>query len=222
VDPGAIALYRYGDSLPPEYWDQLRRQDPTLVCRRALAGYQADVGYRLIFLGEGYQIDPGKRKILRSRTPEERLSFQDYLVLLLYLLNARELPLAGDWVNEKELKGGALFFRGPHTLARGPLEKKYARDPQGLLRAGQSLGGKATGKGAASFVLAALPRIPLEYIFYGEDEEFPAQLIITFDRTVERHLPLDVIWALVNIAGRKLLEAGEDSAMAGCEPPISS
>jgi hypothetical protein len=119
-------------------------------------------------------------------------------------------------VNEKELKGGALFFRGPHTLARGPLEKKYARDPQGLLRAGQSLGGKATGKGEASFVLAALPRIPLEYIFYGEDEEFPAQLIITFDRTVERHLPLDVIWALVNIASRKLLEAGEDSAMARC------
>jgi hypothetical protein len=214
VDPGAIALYRYGDSLPPEYWDQLRRQDPSLICRRAQADYEAGFGYRLTFLGEGYQIDPGKGIILRSRSPQEKLSFQDYLVLLVYLLNARELPLAGDWVNEKELKGGALFFRGPHTLARGPLEKKYARDPQGLLRAGQSLGGKATGKGEASFVLTALPRIPLEYIFYGEDEEFPAQLIITFDRTVERHLPLDAIWALVNIASRKLLEAGEGSAMA--------
>jgi hypothetical protein len=34
-------------------------------------------------------------------------------------------------------------------------------------------------------------------------------LIITFDRTVEQHLPLDVIWALVNITSRKLLEAGK-------------
>jgi hypothetical protein len=34
-------------------------------------------------------------------------------------------------------------------------------------------------------------------------------LIITFDRTVEQHLPLDVIWALVNIASRKILQAGE-------------
>jgi hypothetical protein len=209
MDPAAISLYRYGDSLPPDYWDELALRDPAAVCRNSLADYRPEGGYSITFLGEGYQCDPRLRKVCRVRTPDERLSFQDYLVLLHYLLKAQDLPQAGDWVNEKELKGGALFFRGPHTLAREPLEKRYARDPQGLLAAGQALGGTATGKGEASFLLTALPRIPLEYIFYGEDEEFPAQLIITFDRTVERHLALDVIWALVNITSRKILQAGE-------------
>jgi hypothetical protein len=209
LDPAAIALYRYGDSLPPEYWEELGLRDPAAVCRRALVEYEAADGYRIPFLGESCQCDPVRRKIFPSRSPLERLSFQDYLVLLAYLLNARELPLAGDWVSEKELKGGALFFRGPHALAREPLEKRHARNPRGLLDAGQALGGTATGKGDASFALTALPRVPLEYIFYGEDDEFPAQLIITFDRTVEQHLPLDVIWALVNIASRKILQAGE-------------
>lgn len=215
MDPAAIALYRFGESLPPEYWEELSRRDPAEICRRALVNYGPENGYRITFLGESYQGDPSRRQVYKTSAPEERLSFQDYLVLLVYLLHAEDLPLSGVWVNEKELKGGALFFRGPHVLAREPLEKKYARDPAGLLQAGQALGGKATGKGDASFSLTVLPRIPLEYIFYREDEEFPAQLTITFDRTVERHLPLDVIWALVNIASRKLWEAGEDPAMAG-------
>jgi hypothetical protein len=112
-------------------------------------------------------------------------------------------------VNEKELNGGALFFRGPHALSKEPLEEKFARDPQGFLRAGLALGGTATQGGDAAFELRALPRIPLEYIFYAEDDEFPAQLIITFDRTIDRHLPLDVIWALVNLATRSILKAGD-------------
>ena len=124
----------------------------------------------------------------------------------MYLLRAREIPLAGIRVNEKELNGGALFFRGPHALSKEPLEEKFARDPQGFLRAGLSLGGSATGRGDGAFELRALPRIPLEYIFYAEDDEFPAQLIITFDRTIDRHLPLDAIWALINITTRLLVK----------------
>lgn len=209
MDPAAIALYRFGDQLPPEYWADLQLREPAEVCRRSLVDYDTAGGYRITFLGEVYHCVPDARLIFKSGASAERLSFQDYLVLLLYLLKAREIPLSGDWVNEKELKGGALFFRGPHTLAREPLEQRYARDPSGLLQAGRMLGGTATGKGDASFRLTALPRVPLEYIFYGADEEFPAQLIITFDRTVEEHLPLDVIWALVNIASRKILQAGE-------------
>jgi hypothetical protein len=45
----------------------------------------------------------------------------------------------------------------------------------------------------------------VEYILYAEDDEFPAQLIITFDRTVDRHLPLDAIWALINLTTHRLL-----------------
>jgi len=45
--------------------------------------------------------------------------------------------------------------------------------------------------GRCSFELRVLPEFPGVY-FLREDDEFPAQLIITFDRTIDRHLPLDV------------------------------
>ena len=209
LDPADISLYRYGEHLPPEYWEELHLRDPASICRTALVDYEAEAGYRFFFIGEMVRCDLHRRRIYRDSNPDDRLSFQEYLVMMVYLLKARDLPLNGIWVNEKELPGGALFFRGPHALSRDPLERRYARDPQGLLKSGLALGGRVTGKGDASFLLKTLPRVPLEYIFYKEDDEFPAQLIITFDRTVEQHLPLDVIWALVNITTRKILQAGE-------------
>ncbi|MEE8315119.1 MAG: DUF3786 domain-containing protein, partial [Syntrophobacteria bacterium] len=50
-----------------------------------------------------------------------------------------------------------------------------------------------------------LPKIPLGYILWLGDEEFPARVVVTFDGSVEQQLPLDVIWALVNQVGGALL-----------------
>ncbi len=208
LDPNDISLYREADKIPQEYWEELNRQSPEEVCRRSLATHDPDAGYVLPFLGDRLYCRPDTRQIHWERGREGSPSFQAALVSLLYLLRAREIPLSGVKVNEKELNGGALFFRGPHALSKEPLEKRFARDPQGFSQAGLALGGIATPGGDGAFELRALPRIPLEYILYAQDDEFPAQLIITFDRTIDRHLPLDVIWALVNITTRSIMKAG--------------
>jgi hypothetical protein len=209
LDPNEISLYRGAENIPPEYWEELNRQSPEEVCRRSLATHDPETGYALPFLNDRLLCRPDTRHIRWERDQSRNPSFQEALVLLMYLLRTREIPLSGIKVNEKELNGGALFFHGPHALSKEPLEKKFARDPQGFLRAGLALGGIATHQGDGAFELRALPRIPLEYILYAEDDEFPAQLIVTFDRTIDRHLPLDAIWALVNLATRSILKAGD-------------
>ena len=143
-------------------------------------------------------------------SPEKPLSFQEYLVLLVYLLKAQDRPLEGKKVSERELPGGELFFRGPHALLKEPLEKKFGQDPQGFLQSGLGLGGRETGNGDASFELQVLPRIPVEYILYVEDEEFPSQISINFDSSISRHLPLDVIWAIINLTSRRLTQNSEE------------
>ncbi len=212
LDPNDISLYREFDKIPPEYWEDLNHQSPGEVCRRSLVTHDPATGYALPFLNDRLLCRPDTRQLQWERVPHKSPSFQEALVSLIYLLRTREIPLSGIKVNEKELNGGALFFRGPHALSKEPLEKKFARDPQGFLQAGLTLGGIATHQGDGAFELRALPRISLEYILYAEDDEFPAQLIITFDRTIDRHLPLDVIWALVNVTTRSILKAGEGGA----------
>lgn len=204
VDPNTVSLFRNSEHIPEYYWQELSALDPNEVRQRALVSFQASLGFQILFLNRGVVCQPEATLIRRMDSPKEPLSFQEYLVLLVYLLKAQDRPLSGKKVSERELPGGELFFRGPHALLKEPLEKKFGRDPQGFLQAGRTLGGRATGKGDASFELLALPRIPVEYILYVEDDEFSSQVLINFDSTISRHLPLDAIWALINITSRRL------------------
>lgn len=210
VDPNTVSRFRNSEHLPDHYWQELSALDPNDVCQRALVSFQAGLGYQILFLNQVYICLPEATLIRRMDSPEKPLSFQEYLVLLVYLLKAQDRPLDEKKVSERELPGGELFFRGPHALLKEPLEKKFGRDPEGFLQTGLFWGGRATGKGDTSFELPVLPRIPVEYILYVADEEFPSQVLINFDSTISRHLPLDVIWALINITSRCLTPKSEE------------
>jgi hypothetical protein len=125
---------------------------------------------------------------------------------VVYLLKARNIPLSGRRVTEKELPGGDLFFRGPHELARGPILSRFGQDPNGLLRAGLALGGEPVPFGDAGLRFQVLPRVPLECILWAGDPEFPASLTFIFDASVSEHLPLDVILALAALVSGRLAE----------------
>lgn len=207
VRPEENILYRDGSRIPPHYWEELAALDPEDVCKRGGVTHDGEKGYRVPFLSRIYWVEPLQKRIHREDLPEKNLSFQEYLVLLVYLIQSQDLPFQGRSITEREIPGGDLFFRGPHALFREPLEGRFGRDPEGFLQAGLNLGGSPTGKGDASFKLLVLPRIPVEYILYREDEEFPAQIVIHFDGGIHRHLPLDVIWSLVNLTGWRILGA---------------
>jgi hypothetical protein len=112
-------------------------------------------------------------------------------------------------VTGNEIRGGDFFFRGPHVLFTRPLEKRFGSDARTFLEAGLHFGGAETDFGDVSFRIWPLPKLPLCYILWLEDEEFPPRVVVTFDSSVEQHLPLDAIWALVNLVGRRLLRAAE-------------
>jgi len=193
--------------LDPRLWEELAIRDPDEICVRASVRFERERRCYLVpFLNRLYGVFPGERLIERQDSRrEEGLSFQLYLVLVTYLLRARSIALAGRMVTGAELRGGSFFFRGPHALFAEPLELRFGKDPEEFLGAGLRLGGIKTDFGNASFRLWTLPRIPLGYILWAADDEFSARLGIVFDPSVEEHLALDVIWALVNEVGRALL-----------------
>jgi hypothetical protein len=210
VDPNTVSRFRNSEHIPDHYWQELSALDPDDVCQRAIVSFQAGRGFQILFLNQVVVCHPEATLIRRMDSPEKPLSFQEYLVLLVYLLKVQDKPLDEKKVSERELPGGELFFRGPHALLKQPLEKKFAQDPQGFLQSGLDLGGRETGHGDASFELRVLPRIPVEYILYVEDKEFPSQISINFDSSISQHLPLDVIWALINLTSLRLTQNSEE------------
>jgi hypothetical protein len=155
-----------------------------------------------------YLVLPKEKKILRvewnDQTVEEELHPFFFLMVLVYLTEAKDIQPVHSWVSEKDLKGGSTFFRGPHRLHVDELEALYGKNPEAFLRAGRSLGGSEIFYGDKGFALEALPKVPLAYILWRGDEEFPPRIGVLFDSTIQSHLPLDIIWCMVAETSRRL------------------
>ncbi len=198
-------------TIDPFYWERLSQFHPTDVCNRSGVIYHPGrEGYLLPVYNRRYLVLPKVKKILRvepnDQTVEEALSYFFQLMVIVYLNEAREIEPAHIWVSEKDLKGGATFFRGPHGLDVGSLEDRFGKDPAGFLNAGRRWGGSEILYGDKGFALEVFPKMPLAYVLWKRDEEFPARIGVLFDSTVQDHFSLDVIWCMVAETTRRLME----------------
>ena len=192
------------------HWERLLSLHPTDVCNRTEATYHPGYeGFLLPVYNLRYLIVPKTQKILRmewnDRTVEEELPSYFHLMVLVYLTDAKNISSLHTWVSEKDLPGGSTFFRGLHRLPVEGLEERYGRDPAGFLRAGKQLGGTEILYGDRGFAIEVFPRVPLAYILWKGDEEFPSGIKVLFDSTIPSHLPLDIIWCMVFETTRRLL-----------------
>jgi hypothetical protein len=194
-------------SVHPFIWERLSQSDPKEVCRRSGAQFDVTGGsYAISFLQERYRVSPRAKNVelLPGSASSAAPSIDLQVILVTYLLNAQEMPLAQRLVAGSSLKGGKTFFQGAHRFPVEPLVERYGMDPTGFLDKGLSLGAAQEGYGDAGLRFSALPRIPVVMVLWQGDEEFPARLSVLFDASIERHLPLDAIYALVGEICRRI------------------
>ena len=121
------------------------------------------------------------------------------------MINACDIPITHKLVNPQGLQGGQFFFRGPHALPTQKLEKVFGPEPSLLYKAAENLNPKKCDYGDASVEIFTLPRVPLYFIIRAGDDEFPPKASILFDQTASEHLPLDALWAAVNLTIKALI-----------------
>jgi hypothetical protein len=193
------------------HWDRLSTLHPTDVCNRTEAIYHPTrEGFLLPVYNLRYLILPKEKKILRvernDKPVEETLHPYFYLMVLVYLTEAKDIKPAHTWISEKDLKGGSTFFRGPHHLEVEELTSLSGKDPDAFLKVGKRLGGSEILYGDKGFALEVFPKVPLAYILWKGDAEFPPKISVLFDSTIKFHLPLDIIWCMVAETSRRLAE----------------
>ncbi|MCP3954227.1 MAG: DUF3786 domain-containing protein [Desulfobacterales bacterium] len=200
----------YGDSVvvPPEYWQELREADVRELCPRAAVMNTGDGAVMVTAFNKEIRVDPEKKEIQRGGPGQWRKTIDPFLelMLLVYLLNVSDHPFMNEMVGARDLKD-AQFFQGPHELKTGGLAKKFGEHPEQLLKAGDQLGGNRLQMADAAICLRPLPKIPVYYLLWEADEEFPAKVSILFDRSIESHLSADAIWGIVSVTTDTLLNA---------------
>lgn len=101
-----------------------------------------------------------------------------------------------------------------------PLQAAFGNDRYAFLEAGLSLGAIQQEYGDASFTLQALPRIPITFILWEGDTEFPPSVRTLFDPTISGYLPLEDIVVISKLAVTRIIkEARRQHAVDGNSDP---
>lgn len=187
--------------------------------KAAGAHYLGDSGnerIRLSCFSEPYEVrfpevsfhSPGKKVI----------SLVTRILILHYLIKADGTPLTGKWVPYKEVPGGMLYAPVFSRRVTEPLVKGFGRSAEAFREAGLKVGAALCEIGDGSFILQALPRVPLQYILWEGDEEFPPSVQLLFDSSVEHYLSLEDMVVLGQMATGRLLEKGGLTKIGTREP----
>ena len=183
--------------IAPVYFENLAGLDPEAVCKRALCEYDPGKGcYILSVWGDLFEICPHRFSVTCVRQRHERLHAWFDLFAVHYLLGAAERPLDGQWVSEKDLPGGATFFRGPHRIPTDLIADRFGGDSSAFARLCRQYGGDPLDLADAAFAFQVAPRIRTAVLYWEGDEDFAAESRLLFDQSISAHLALDVIYAL--------------------------
>lgn len=178
-------------------FDDLLKADPAEVCSRTHADFDSETGvYTLEFWGKAVAVDPGGKKVGLVEGEFSQAWTYAPLVAVHFLLSAKKRAVSGQWVSEKDITGGSAFFRGPHTLPAHDIAARFKRDLVGFSNRCRENHGQPLEMADAAFAFEPLQSIPVAVLLWLGDEEFPAEARLLFDRTIEAHLPLDIIYAL--------------------------
>jgi hypothetical protein len=130
------------------------------------------------------------------------------VVLCQYLLLCPDAAPAdgADWVTYKDFKDAGPFVDGFVNNSEKAICRAFAGRLDALREACGRIGGTDPSLEVSTQLamrFEALPRIPLALLFNDEDEEFPADSTILFERRAEKYLDMECLailgWMLADL-----------------------
>ena len=185
------------NSIDSSYFIELAEKNPEDVCRLALCDYDPiKKGYRISVWGEDYGIYPQESKIMRLQENNPDVGHLMGLFIIYYLLRSKDISISKEWISEKDIPGGATFFRGPHKIPTQIIEKRYENNVKEFKEVCDRLDGIPLDMADAAYAFEITPRIPVAVQFWDRDDEFSAEAKLLFDKTIAEQLTPDIVFCL--------------------------
>ena len=144
------------------------------------------------FLGRGYIITPDG--VTAADGEPTNVNFRN--VILYYVLSAGSGEPKYSFVPLHRLTG---MIAGSHAITdkimNAPLIREFDNNIERLKSSVSVLGGVYEGmiRGSHSWLINVLPKIPVKFIFYETDEEFPADIQIMLDETAPSFMDFECL-----------------------------
>lgn len=186
--------------------EEFAKKDPKEMAEKAGGECEeVNCGNSLVsvdLLGQEYTIHHPTGNI--ELPDHHNVTLVQHILLLHYLLNVSGVPLNNEPVSYKDIPGGQKYFSVFQKRVEMPVLNAYSKNPEGLEKACARVGGERINMGDIAFRFQAFFKVPITYIFWKGDEEFPAALQVLFDSSVKENLPLEDIVFLAEMLSWKI------------------
>jgi hypothetical protein len=188
-----------------DYADLCRKSD----CRFKEINSQKNI--ELEYLGRTCRVILEKNvkaslKIIFNDTNEE-ISLKEKILILHYILDAKGTPLSNNLITFKELPEGPIYFRTFSQRTIKHLVSNFNNDPSQLIESSRPLGGRQTEYGDIAVTINAFSRVPVTFVLWRGDSEFPPDGNILYDSSVTDYLPTEDIIVLTETVVWKLVKS---------------
>lgn len=195
-----------GNTAFAEAHKKLLQMDPLMVAMASGAAYRQEEGlFSLEYCGEPYTVHRREGTVRRDRSPDQ-VPYNDRTLIMQYLVYSSGLPPRGRWLSFLELPEGELHYAPFQVDALDPLARTFGNDIELFLTTAVHFKATPIRMGDAAVVLPAFPKIPLAFVLWAGDDEFPARANILFDAVSPTHLSTAALWVLGIEAARKMIE----------------
>ena len=192
--------------------EQVRMSDLDDRLHKASVAYTVDQGQYLVecpFFDETIVIEI-PRFSFRSKQGSN-ITLATKILILHYLLNASGRPLGGEMTPYEDIPGCRPYLPVFERRVTRPLILAFGFDRDLFRTAGEALGATRESFGDVSFTLHALPMVPLIFILWEGDQEFPPSLKILFDPSIDTYLPLEDVTVISKLAAVRIIKAARKS-----------
>lgn len=182
---------------------------------RRIPGLKAEGEYlTILYYLHKYGIRQNTGEILSLETQQEPAAFTRLnLYTLLWYCKQDAVP-AQEWLPFRNLKNASPFGPAFQKSVIDVFAETFSGHMRELETACLTLGGRKLPHSDAGYQIPAFECIPIQYLFWDKDEEFPAQANILFDRNAVDFIHVE---SLVTIAseGLSLLTAAAGLTTVG-------
>lgn len=114
--------------------------------------------------------------------------------------------LTGQWVPFRDVRGAGPFAPAFDKSVLQPMAATFSGKVNALRDAALAMGGMPLPHSDAGFLLHAFDCIPMQFLFWDGDDEFPAQANILFDSGVTGFIHVESTVSLASVGIARLAE----------------
>ena len=183
-------------------WGDLISKDILSIAESAAVEIDAAGTYKVIFLGESYEVDPKTKTV---RKGEREASPFTSILILHYLAGAGDSRPTGKLITFRKLVGGDIYYSAFRKRSIDPITETFSSDAEGFLHRSKAIGGEPIEQGDVGVRFMVFPKIPVTVLVWGGDSEIPGSANVLFDETAGDHMPTEDLSLIGAIIAARLI-----------------